>query len=195
MSDFPSDAVVSSDQIIARLSQSLRDAEARIRELERLVYIDELTRVLNRRGFRQELARCAAYATRYEEPATLVLLDVDSFKQVNDTYGHPAGDAVLAQVANVLNRTVRASDIVARLGGDEFALILMHAQPEGARRLADNLQRRVREAPASWGGQIIPVEVTAGVAPILPNRAPEEAMEAADRDLYAAKRSRKALAV
>src|SRR4051794_20417201 len=99
------------DKRIAELTTALREAEARISYLENLAHVDELTGILNRRGFLRELSRAASYAQRYAIPVTLVLLDLDGFKEINDRYGHPAGDAVLFQVARVMVSSVRGSDV------------------------------------------------------------------------------------
>ena len=125
---------VDPDRRIAELTAALRDAEARIRYLENLAHIDELTGVLNCRGFLRELSRAASYAQRYAIPVTLVLLDLDGFKEINDRHGHPVGDAVLIQVARAMVSSVRGSDVVARIGGDEFALIFFMPTPQPQRR-------------------------------------------------------------
>ena len=112
---------------VEELRSALDQAQRRIRELEGLAHEDELTGVLNRRGFEQELRRAASYCERYGVPVTLALVDLDFFKQINDLHGHSAGDAALRETAGFLSRHVRASDVVARIGGDEFALLLWHA--------------------------------------------------------------------
>ncbi len=98
--------------------------QAEIDRLRTLSITDENTGLLNRRGFVEALDRAVARGQRYEEPAVLLLIDLDGFKATNDTFGHPAGDLVLTAVANVLTKITRKVDDVARLGGDEFAVIL-----------------------------------------------------------------------
>lgn len=134
------------DKRIAELTAALRDAEARIRYLENLAHVDELTGILNRRGFLRELSRAASYVQRYSIPVTLVLLDLDGFKEINDRHGHPVGDAVLVQVARVMVSSVRGSDVVARIGGDEFALIFFHADTATAAQSMIGLQQRLGKA-------------------------------------------------
>lgn len=175
---------------IVELREALEQAEARVRYLENLAHIDVLTEILNRRGFMRELERVISYAKRYSVPATLVLLDLDHFKAVNDHFGHPVGDVVLIHFARILTRSVRSSDIAARLGGDEFALILMHAAPAGAAQLMNSLQQRLRETPANVDGITIPVGVSAGIAAIEADSRSQYVLDEADRSLYAAKLSR-----
>lgn len=105
---------------VARLSDEVERWKA-------LADHDTLTPALNRRAFVHELARTIAYCRRHGVSAAVLYLDLDGFKAVNDAYGHPAGDAALIQVAQLLNAQVRESDIVARLGGDEFAVLLLNA--------------------------------------------------------------------
>lgn len=134
------------------------------RELQRLTRLDGLTGLYNRSTFveltRQELAR----AQRQGSPTTILLLDLDFFKRVNDTWGHPAGDAVLRNVAVVANSTVRATDLVGRLGGEEFIILLPNTSMEAARRLAEKLRGNLERSPATWEGQVIRTTASIGVA-------------------------------
>jgi len=100
---------------------------------------DALTGRLNRRAFDEEIARRAAESRRTGNPLALVMLDIDQFKAVNDTYGHAAGDKILKGVANVLTNSLRESDIVARIGGEEFALLLPNTNLRAARSLLKNM--------------------------------------------------------
>lgn len=108
----------------ASAEQQLAEQQARIRQLESLSVTDELTKVLNRRGFGIELERALARAERRGETGLLLLCDLDHFKAINDTYGHPAGDEVLCELAQLLRSRTRHNDHVARLGGDEFAILI-----------------------------------------------------------------------
>lgn len=109
----------------------------RVNRLETLVSTDELTGLLNRRGFEFEIDRALASARRYGEQGVLVYVDLDHFKEINDTLGHAMGDAVLKEVARLLSGNVRTTDVVARLGGDEFALLLKHTSfVDGMQRLS-----------------------------------------------------------
>ena len=124
MADLPDNPAVDPSGLLAeieRLKAELLEAKWQIAELEARADVDPLTDILNRRGFDRELLRSLAYVKRYGAPATLVLIDLDGFKAVNDSHGHATGDALLKAVARQLVSRVRASDIVARLGGGAAA--------------------------------------------------------------------------
>ncbi len=151
---------------------------------------DRLTRLWNSRylheALDQEIARCR----RYGRPFGLLLIDLDGFKAVNDTAGHLAGDHVLQIVGRVLRENCRATDFPARLGGDEFAVILPEASPEMVRRYAVKLVTLVGGAP--FPAALPPVTASVGgVAFRDPPGSPKEAIAAADRAMYAAKRAGK----
>ena len=135
----------------------------RIAQLEKLAMTDELTGLLNRRGFESELQRTLALASRYDEPGLLVYVDLDGFKLVNDTYGHAAGDAVLKCIARLLTDNLRCTDFVGRLGGDEFAVLLPRtSQKLGANRIR-SLRRMLNPVAVLWNGAMITVRASLGV--------------------------------
>jgi diguanylate cyclase (GGDEF)-like protein len=144
---------------------------------------DPLTGLYNRRSFDDQLARAVGRARRYDSPFTLVLIDLDHFKAVNDEYGHPAGDEVLRAIGEEMRRTLRSSDVAARYGGDEFALILPEADSDLAPRLVDRLRDGVRALRRE-----LPVDFSTGLA-----SCPDEAdsveglTKLADDRLYQAK--------
>jgi len=174
----------------AALARALAEAHARIVELEGLAHVDELTGVLNRRGFLRELGRAASYSKRYAIPVALALLDLDGLKPINDSLGHPAGDAVLRHVARVMAAHIRASDVVARLGGDEFALLLWHATDPIADAKMIALQALLAENPALWRGIPVPVRFSYGTVAVVPGAETTGLLEQADAKLYAAKAAR-----
>ncbi|MCS6862783.1 MAG: diguanylate cyclase [Abditibacteriales bacterium] len=188
-------------ELIARLEAALRKRQAEdemratMAELERLATTDPLTGAINRRHFEERLQAECQRAERYKRTLSLLLIDVDHFKEVNDTYGHPMGDCVLREVANVLRASVRSTDVVARCGGDEFAVILLEAEKEdgdGARAAAERIRRSVEASPVFTIGQNNPVRVTVsiGVASYPEDAVfPAHLIEAADRALYHAKRN------
>ena len=104
---------------------------------------DALTRVYNRRHFVERLASEVAYARRHRSPLSLLMIDIDHFKRINDGHGHPAGDYVLATLGQIMLAAVRAEDIVARYGGEEFAILCRGTPPMSALQLAERLRRGV----------------------------------------------------
>lgn len=127
------------------------DYEAMLQQMAEQARTDPLTGLCNRRAFMDEMARHLARLDRDPEPGTLMFLDVDSFKTVNDRFGHAAGDAMLVTLADMLRRLVRPSDLIARLGGDEFAVFLGGADHMTAAERADHL---CRTAPGAFGGAL-----------------------------------------
>ena len=117
----------------------------------------------NRRGFVRELSRIMAFAERYDTESSLIYFDANGLKPINDTYGHPAGDATLMRIADVLVENVRESDVVGRLGGDEFAVILSQADALTASEKAASLVATIEAQPLDWNGEEIPIKVSYGI--------------------------------
>ncbi len=176
---------------VERLAAELEASRARIGDLESRIDVDPLTETLNRRGFERELKRSLAYVKRYAANATLIYLDLDEFKPVNDRHGHAAGDAVLKAVAAALIREVRASDVVARIGGDEFAVLLWNLPDADAVAKAVELERAVYATPVHWGASTMVVGASAGVAFVGPLDKPSEVLARADAAMYARKTERR----
>ena len=163
-------------------------------QLANMVLTDPLTGCLNRRGFDQALTREVARATRAGSEFALLAMDLDHFKQVNDTYGHLAGDIVLRAVGSLLVKAGRAGDVVARVGGEEFAILLADTGSTGAYLFAMRLCERIREIPFDIGSGQGPVTLTTsiGVAVGAPRGVPNFAellWSRADDALYEAKRA------
>ena len=179
--DFASDEVALVADFAALAALALDHAHARA-ELELLATTDDLTGLANRRRFHQELERQQAAARRYRSPLSLLLLDLDNFKQINDTYGHHAGDQALRAIAHALQAVVRAPDLAGRIGGDEFAVLL----PQTDRAAADALAQTVSRALSS------PRTITTsiGIATTHGERNTDLLAEA-DHALYQGKRSPK----
>jgi diguanylate cyclase (GGDEF)-like protein len=154
---------------------------------------DFLTGVANRRGFYESLTREIERSRRYRTPMTLLYLDCDEFKTVNDTMGHPGGNRLLASIAAILRENTRAADVVGRLGGDEFAVLLTDTPTEGCGETVARLQRELRAALAPG----MPA-VTFSIGAVTFDNAPpdpNEAIRLADSLMYEAKRAGKDRAV
>lgn len=172
-----------------KLRRELTAAHVRIAELERLADEDALTPIANRRAFVRELTRMIAFARRYRLPSSLVYVDVNGMKQINDAHGHPAGDAALRHVVRLLCENVRSSDMVGRLGGDEFGIILTQANQEQAERKAAVLSETIAATPLRWGDVAIPVSAAFGVYSFAEADDAQVAIEAADQAMYRHKRN------
>lgn len=182
------------ESLIRRLLESLGEAEqrlmaqdTRIRHLESLSLTDELTGLMNRRGFDAELTRALARAQRHNETGVLLMCDLDRFKAINDTYGHPAGDAVLKAVGSLLDRTVRTSDAVARLGGDEFAALLIDAAVEAVSSRIADLREALSGLIVEYDGLRVVASASLGYTVYGPNSDKETVMALADKALYRVK--------
>lgn len=175
----------------ALLLQLVTTRATRGRQIRELVHRDGLTGLLNHATLRAELDHALEYARRHHEQVSFLMIDVDHFKRVNDTYGHLAGDQVLRHLAQIFRGTVRASDIVGRYGGEEFGMILRRTDPEGAAVLGRKLREALVSSPAvTSDGLIIPVRVSVGVATFPDDGPTANALTAAaDRALYGAKSS------
>ena len=167
--------------------RQITDQKARIGYLEGLSNTDELTGLLNRRGFHQALGATLARAQRHGETGVLVLCDLDRFKAVNDRLGHLAGDAVLAAVAGQLRRGTRRSDTMARIGGDEFAILLTDTGREPAGERLRRLDTEINALKVDWKGGPITVSASFGLAAYDGDSTAQGLLFLADRNLYTRK--------
>lgn len=159
-------------------------------EIYRLKTTDGLTGANNKRAFEEELHREYYRFLRYHRPISLVMFDIDHFKKVNDTYGHLAGDRVLAEVGRIIREAARAEDTFARVGGEEFALLLPETDLPAAIAAAERLRAQIETARFEFDGAPIPVTISGGVAEADPAMGePERFVALADERLYAAKRN------
>jgi two-component system, cell cycle response regulator len=151
---------------------------------------DGLTRIFNKKYFIDTLRKEFAYCLRHRVPLSLVMFDIDYFKKINDTFGHPAGDHVLQKVAARVSETVRQEDLFARYGGEEFALMLRESPADSSIRCAERCRRAVDGADFAFNGTPIKVTISLGVATLFDSdfAQPEELISAADKYLYRAKR-------
>jgi diguanylate cyclase (GGDEF)-like protein len=184
---FGDDDVRRLEELAERVAPAIENAR-RFREARQLADLDSLTGLHNRRYFYETLGREVDRAQRYQRQLSLVIVDVDGFKEINDKIGHLAGDAVLAEIADRIRQVVRSADIPCRVGGDEFAVIVPEAEVGQARQLVGRVQRAVSAQPIARAGR---VRVSAGVADIQPNDSPTSMFERGDESLYAAKHAGK----
>ncbi len=159
-------------------------------EIYRMTVMDALTGVHNKRYFLEFLERELAGAARHQLPLSLVIFDIDHFKQVNDTHGHLAGDAVLKELGRRLKPRIRREDLIARYGGEEFACVLTKTNAAGAIPFAESLRQIVARDPFVFEEQSLPITISLGIAEFFaPEAIPtEELIRVADEQLYAAKR-------
>jgi two-component system cell cycle response regulator len=178
-------------EVIARVRAAERATALRAQLLERergleeLAFSDELTRLYNRRFLTRQLSALIRSATRHERAISVVLVDIDRFKAINDTYGHARGDAVLTRVAARLQRCLREEDYAGRWGGEEFLILLPDDGEAGAQVAAEKLRAAVGNRPVAG----LPVTVSAGCATWLPGESIDDVLRRADGALYDAKRA------
>jgi len=180
-------AIMTLMQEVDHLRGELERSQTRLAHLERLADQDTLIPVPNRRAFVRELGRVISYSQRYETPASLIYFDVNKFKQVNDAYGHAAGDAALLHVARTLIDHLRESDLVGRLGGDEFGVILANTDGEKASEKAAELADRIATQVVIHDGNSFNVSVSYGTTTFEAGVSAVDAMAAADKAMYAHK--------
>jgi diguanylate cyclase (GGDEF)-like protein len=185
-------------QVIALMELRLmeRELKSALVEVSRLAHEDELTGLRNRRAWMAEAQQQLQLARRLGTPLCMMMVDVDHFKKVNDTYGHPAGDAVLRALGQLLSTSLRATDVAGRLGGEEFAVLLPGTHVEGASRVAEGLRQLVEAERIQDVGAVLHVTASIGLAklaPANPGDADPDAlatlMRAADQALYTAKQT------
>jgi diguanylate cyclase (GGDEF)-like protein len=165
------------------------DLESRYHEeIYRLTIVDGLTLVPNRRYFDDFLEREVARCSRSGGPLTLVLLDLDRFKEINDGFGHLFGDRLLREIAGLIQSRVRREQLFARLGGDEFALVLPDVGLQDALQFADRVRREVAAHPVTDRGRRLATTLSIGVAELEPGMTVAALFERADQSLYASKR-------
>lgn len=164
------------------------------RQLLEAALRDGMTHAFNRRYFMQRLNAEIKFAERHSQPLSLLMVDLDHFKEINDKLGHPAGDTVLTRLVELLNDSLRAEDVLARYGGEEFAVIARGISEDQARQLGDRLRRIVATSEFTHGGEPLAVTISVGIAVFPfegaePDTASQQLIERADAALYRAKRA------
>jgi diguanylate cyclase (GGDEF)-like protein len=165
---------------VEQLKLSLAEAEASADH-------DTLAPVYNRRAFVREAQRVVAMVKRHEIEASVIYFDLNNFKAINDAHGHPAGDAVIRAIGELLIRQTRETDIVGRIGGDEFAVVLTHVGAEAARQKAETLAAALCTEKVLHEGIPLYVSAAYGVAPMAAGDTAEKALARADEAMYADK--------
>lgn len=183
----PSGATVAVCEI-ARDISARRVADAK---LQHLANHDGLTGLLNRQAFENELERALAFTRRYELETVLLIVDIDNFKLINDTYGHRTGDAALRRLAELMRSRLRRTDVIGRMGGDEFAIILPGVDPQQGRRVAIELLAALRNDRAIMvNGAVVAMTASVGLSRIGSDDAsPGEVLARTDAAMYEAKRA------
>jgi diguanylate cyclase (GGDEF)-like protein len=176
-------------QAVFRYSQADEGQEQLLRQLYEASVTDALTGANNREHFDNQLRMELSYARRHGTDLALVMFDVDHFKRVNDTYGHPVGDEVLVEISKATRRLVRNEDVFARYGGEEFALILRGIALDGAKIVGERLRERIADLSITTDKGPLKVTVSVGCASFTttPDQTAEALVQLADKRLYLAK--------
>ncbi|PJB35624.1 MAG: GGDEF domain-containing protein [Deltaproteobacteria bacterium CG_4_9_14_3_um_filter_63_12] len=172
---------------LEQLRSQLQAQAARIAELETLAKRDQMTGVFNRRGFDEHLEASLSAARTENKEGVLIFVDLDDFKEVNDTHGHQAGDRVLQTVARLLAEHTREQDVVARIGGDEFAALLIDADLDDGMRRAQEIRVVLNSQSILWNDRRIDISCSVGTAHYHADSCPQALMSEADLDMYAEK--------
>lgn len=187
----PNTVVVKALEYAAEAEQRIASLNARVRTLESLAKTDELTGLLNRRGFYDAVRRELQTSARHNETGVLAYIDLDEFKPINDTLGHAAGDEVLRTVGRQLGTNIRATDFAARLGGDEFAVLFVRANHIPARERARSMLEELNSLRVGWKRKKLDVNASMGLANYSGDTAFEELLAQSDRAMYREKRKTK----
>ncbi len=188
----------SSEQLV-RVQARLEESEAQVKrmseDLEQIrseVYVDALSGLFNRRRFDASLESLLTHALAEHEPLSLLLIDIDHFKEVNDAHGHVFGDQVIRSVSQAIKASVKGRDVPARYGGDEFAVLLPETAAAGAATIAEYIRRIIeRRRVSDFSGDIEPVAMTVsiGSATLAPSDGANDLLRRADKALYQAKKN------
>lgn len=172
-----------------RLARTIRELESSKKALAQQALTDSLTRLKNRRAFFENGARALAMAQRYVSDLSVILLDIDHFKRINDNYGHQVGDEALVVVANILTELTRTVDTVARIGGEEFAILLPDTNLLGTAVLAERIRKAIEREQFIVTDKIVQITVSIGIASLGadPAQSVDQMLAVADNRLYLAK--------
>jgi len=177
------------DEEIEKLRQKVHFLEGKLKELSKEVKTDFLTNIANKKAVTEELKKQESSFKRYGTNYSIVFFDIDHFKNINDTYGHDAGDVILKSLGLLFKRYARDVDMIGRFGGEEFVAILPNTDKEGAYKFAEKLRQIIEKTKFMYKKTRINVTVSAGVASRNETNSSEETLKLADERLYKAKRS------
>ncbi|MBS1208581.1 MAG: ydaM 3 [Proteobacteria bacterium] len=180
---------VDGDPVIVGVEHHITEWRLAERELKRLAEEDALTGIANRRHFNREAERAIEQAHRYNEQLSLLMLDIDFFKRINDCYGHTVGDEVLCEMARRMQLCLRKSDLPGRWGGEEFVALLPHTMLETALMVAERLRAEFADLPVGTSAGALPVTFSGGSAQLRPDDSLQSLTARADAALYRAKNS------
>ena len=158
-----------------------------LNQMELLAITDPLTGAFNRRYFMSQIDRQMSMVRRHNIPMSILMMDIDNFKNINDTYGHLAGDQVLQNLVQTLMKQMRTHDVLARYGGEEFIIMTTDSSETGLLSFAERLRLAIEETPVIFDEYTMPVTVSIGIVMVSPEQTYETAISAADRALYTAK--------
>ena len=179
--------VQQANQRVESANQKIEKLKQQMEKIKQKVSIDPLTKVDNRRAFDAKIKQEFASFKRYGSKGSMIMIDIDHFKMVNDTYGHRTGDGVLRVVAGIIKKEIRDIDSLARYGGEEFAVILPHTVLSPALEVAERLRAKVEESRFSYKGKQFSVTISLGVGEIQEDDTLESFLQRVDAALYAAK--------
>ena len=183
------DAITTLTHEVGRLRREVEQAREKLEDMARAADQDMLLPILNRRAFVREITRFTSFAERYGTPSSVVYLDLNNFKAVNDAHGHAAGDAALRHICDLILGQIRDTDVLARLGGDEFGVILAHVTAEQAQHKGASLAQALRDHPPLVDGRPVALSFSYGVYELRAGDTPDTILQQADRAMYAQKRS------
>jgi len=174
--------------------KELEEENAKLKKLVRLSYLDQLTEVFNRRGLEKISDKIYSSIIRgshngKQASLSVIFIDLDDFKKVNDTYGHEAGDVVLKKAASIFTKSIRSGDIVGRWGGEEFLIVLPNSDEEGAMTVAEKIREELKNEMIQHKGDKIKVTASLGVSSSLNQRKIKDIIDEADKAMYHAKKN------
>ncbi len=174
------------------VNRELSRTKDSLSEIERLVDVDCLAPIPNRRAFMRRLSWAITMHDRYAHPSTILYFDINDFKQINDQYGHAAGDLAIRHVSQLLSAAMRESDFLARIGGDEFAIIMYYASEDAARKRGAKIAEKLQKTPFHFNGKALCVSAAYGCYTVRCGDDAESSLAAADMSMYVDKRRIKA---